>query len=695
MRKYLTSKTSDCFLGMVLTLLALQPSLSRAQDNVTLAIFQFRPESIEAMGYESDVMLAVRNEIGNRDALRLIPKRDMEDVLSRKDIDQSYSIVNAIQAGQLLSVRFVLIGTVRKEGAQIEAEMKLVDVNSGLEVGVWQTSYRSRNEIDKAAAKLVEEIVIVATQPMEETATGVKEEVPTPYIPAPQRVSVEPLSAVVAEAKHGRIELRWSPLEGRESLGYNIYRSGNREGPFQFLDTAEGINYTDSSALPNTPYFYRVGEVDMDGQEHRSEMIARGMMIGEVVQASQSVPIARVEKPADFGLNISNKESAAAPDRNEPTVNSSTPDYQLEPILDRTPSGSSDILDYQLEPVFEKEPLTSIVVEARSVELEVKWRTEALTGAREYRVYRATAPDGSYSPIGNATGYNFVDSTIEPGLAYYYRVGVLDESGVETRSELTARGQLPAAVGRADSGDQNVPEPIGSRNLAGEVTPAISLVATPQVTQNSDQVLSTADTNVGLPHPAELIAADQNLLRQAKLIWGPSTSGSGYRIYRRGPDSGWVQIAEIRGLVNTIYTDTHGLQDDSMYSYSYSILDGDAESSRSEPVEISTKAPLPAPTGLKAESGLLGQVRLQWEQVMDPDTKGYAVYRADCSEERNFDVVQIGETDGPMETSWVDLGVPPNTIETGSCYRYAVETLFAPGGVGPLTPAVRVHTQAR
>ena len=162
MRKFLICKSPVVYLGVLLVLLALRPLTGLAQDNVTLAIFQFRPESIEAMGYESDVMLAVRNEIGSRDAIRLIPKRAMEDVLAQKDIDQSYSITNAIQAGQLLSVRFVLIGTVRKHEALIEAEMKLVDVNAGVEVGAWHTSYRSRNEIDKATATLVEEIVVVA-----------------------------------------------------------------------------------------------------------------------------------------------------------------------------------------------------------------------------------------------------------------------------------------------------------------------------------------------------------------------------------------------------------------------------------------------------------------------------------------------------------------------------------------------------
>ena len=58
-----------------------------ARDYLTMAVFQFRPENIESMGFESDVMLAIRNEMENRSEIQLMPKRDMEDVLSRRGIN--------------------------------------------------------------------------------------------------------------------------------------------------------------------------------------------------------------------------------------------------------------------------------------------------------------------------------------------------------------------------------------------------------------------------------------------------------------------------------------------------------------------------------------------------------------------------------------------------------------------------------
>lgn len=671
MRKFLIGKVHLVSLGIVLVLLALRPSFSVAQDNVTLAVFQFRPESIEAMGYESDVMLAVRNEIGNRAAIRLIPKRAMEDVLAQKDIDQSYSIENAILAGEVLSVRFVLIGTVRKQAAQIEAEMKLVDVNSRMEIGEWHTSYRSRNEIDKAAATLVEQIVVAATQPA--TKPGPEPE-PAP-VPIPDPIVSEPLRAVVAEAIEGRIEVRWSALPGREPLGYNIYRSTSRDGPFEFLDTAEETSFSDLRPQSGVAYFYRIGEVDMDGMEHRSAMIARGMVTAAII-------------PTD-AINSNNGFNPIEPAW--PTPGSTGPEE-----VDEGP-------DYQLEPVMFEEPLESIVVEAGAAELTVRWQP-AKDSIGDVQIYRSRTPFGEYAAIGIAEGLSYVDSKVETGLAYYYKVGILDSSGIVLLSEMYARGQLSASAPQNNvtamaedaatttAPENNFKEPASELLDEGE-TSSGKLETEPESVQAGPLIELQVSDPAPSPLPSELIAAEQRLLRQAKLVWGPAAEGSGYRIYRRSAGLGWMKIAEVAGLMDTIYIDSNGLKDDSVYEYSFSIVDGDSESAKSNTVEVTTKAPLPAPVGLQAE-GLVGQVKLQWQAVDDADVQGYAIYRADCSMERNFDVVHIGQTANASQTSWVDLGVPPNTLAPGTCYRYAVETLFAPDGLGPLTPAVRAETKA-
>ncbi|MFT5484851.1 MAG: hypothetical protein ACI9GW_003519, partial [Halieaceae bacterium] len=141
-------------------LFSLQSAYVIAQETITLAIYQFRPENIAAMEVKSDVMLSIRNEIANQPEIRLLAKRDMEEILSKRGIDQAYSIASATRGGQELSVRFVLIGSVIKQGAQIDAEMKLINISSGGQVGSWNTSYQSKNEIRKTAAELSVEILV-------------------------------------------------------------------------------------------------------------------------------------------------------------------------------------------------------------------------------------------------------------------------------------------------------------------------------------------------------------------------------------------------------------------------------------------------------------------------------------------------------------------------------------------------------
>ena len=203
----------------------------RAEETLTLAIYQFRPENIAAMGFESDVMLAIRNEMSNRPRIDLLAKRDMEDILSRREIAQEFSVDAAVEGGRLLSVRYVLVGTVIKQGGQINASIKLVDVNLAREVENWDTAYRTRNEIDKAASNLVAEIVTA----MEE---GSSAELASPLAETIDSAVIA-LNSLRAKAKRSQIELSWSREDAVDVLGYNIYRSETPNGPFSFLDTTD------------------------------------------------------------------------------------------------------------------------------------------------------------------------------------------------------------------------------------------------------------------------------------------------------------------------------------------------------------------------------------------------------------------------------------------------------------------------
>ena len=71
------------------------------------------------------------------------------------------------------------------------------------------------------------------------------------------------------------------------------------------------------------------------------------------------------------------------------------------------------------------QPKASIELTAKG-QPKVTW--EAVEGAKEYKVYRATSADGSYSVMKTTTGTAYTNTNFEDGKTYYYKVRAICEN---------------------------------------------------------------------------------------------------------------------------------------------------------------------------------------------------------------------------------------------------------------------------
>jgi hypothetical protein len=71
----------------------------------------------------------------------------------------------------------------------------------------------------------------------------------------------------VAQTAHS-VSLTWNPGDGN-AVGYNVYRGTAQAGPFQEINSAldASTNYTDSTVVSGTTYYYVATEVNAQGQE--------------------------------------------------------------------------------------------------------------------------------------------------------------------------------------------------------------------------------------------------------------------------------------------------------------------------------------------------------------------------------------------------------------------------------------------
>lgn len=66
------------------------------------------------------------------------------------------------------------------------------------------------------------------------------------------------------------------------------------------------------------------------------------------------------------------------------------------------------------------------------LEVTVYWRANQENDIAYYKVYRNSAPTGTFSLIGSPTGTSFVDQNVTNGQTYYYAVAAVDDAGQES-----------------------------------------------------------------------------------------------------------------------------------------------------------------------------------------------------------------------------------------------------------------------
>jgi fibronectin type 3 domain-containing protein len=587
---------------LFLTALWMPGSALRAEETLTLAIYQFRPENIAAMGFESDVMLAIRNEMSNRSRIDLLAKRDMEDILSRREIAQEFSVAAAVEGGRLLSVRYVLVGTVIKQGGQINASIKLVDVNLAREVETWDTAYRTRNEIDKAASRLVAEIVAA----MDNASSA---ELASPLLEIVDSAVIA-LNSLSAEAKRSLIELRWSREGAVDVLGYNIYRSETPNGPFSFLDTTDGNSYQDSSAEAGITYYYQVGEVDIEGTEARGTRTAEATIQAAGGTAGISPPVIYGLKPLAGGVQLEFFRSMV--DGSDPVSRFRI--YRAD--------GDRDWQVIGQVPVAAKKPgQTSAKENLRHPYTDTKLRD----GERIYRyAVSAVAADGSESALSDSFEY-------APA-----RLGELEVAGQELLRSGSLRWRA-ANIGLGyriyrRSGEQ-------AWQRVGEIQGLMTTVFTDtnglrdgqeyeySYTVYDEQSESPRSfpvvvrTKPPLPAPAELTASS-GLATQVALNWDAVNDPDvkAYAIYRadfsEDMNVEMTRIAMVESSAGLAHTDrgaSHALRDGARYLYAVATVNkADGEGPLSPPVEARTK-PLPPPVDTASGSVEADRILISWE----------------------------------------------------------------------------------
>ena len=257
----------------------------------------------------------------------------------------------------------------------------------------------------------------------------------------------------------------------------------------------------------------------------------------------------------------------------------------------------------------------NLAVEIGNNQAVLTW--DAVSGATEYRVYRADSPGGALVRLTTVTDTTFIDSGVTNDTTYRYIVR--------------------------------------AANSLGESPDSTEISATPMA--------------IAPPAPANFTAAAGD--GQVALSWTISAGAEEYRIYRADtPNGALTRIATDVTISGFTYTDT-GLTNGTAYRYTVrafnSIGEGPESSEISATPAAAPTAPL-APANLTATAGDT-EVSLTWDGVAGAD--GYRVYRADTA---NGSLARIDEITTGNTTMYTDTG-----LTNGTAYRYTVRAFNSIG----------------
>ncbi len=234
-------------------------------------------------------------------------------------------------------------------------------------------------------------------------------------------------------ANTGKIKLTWAAVEG--AAKYRVYRATSKTGKYSIMKTVEGTSYINSTAKAGTRYYYYVVAIDANGNvSEKSNIVNRVCDLPRTtvtlsnVASSGKIKVAwtKVDGAAKYQVYRSTTKngtykvqktttSLSWTDTN--TTAGKTYYYKVKAVHSNT-NANSALTAYKSRMADLKRPTVSITTS--SGKPKVSWA--AVTGAKEYKIYRSTSKTGTYKAVKTTTAKSWKDTTAKKGKTYYYKV---------------------------------------------------------------------------------------------------------------------------------------------------------------------------------------------------------------------------------------------------------------------------------
>lgn len=642
----LIKKRIVCFFLVVLLMSTVGVSCAFSEQSA-LAIFNLKAASIDAMGYNNDMIYNLISALDKEGAITVMPMREMQEMLFKNGVSQSDDDARVLKVGKILGVRYIFFGSVekKKSDAVIHSIFKLMDLHSGKVVLNEKADIIGRDGIRNRMSILAKNIGSVIKKNTNSISLSGSLDSSSTSLDIPSAT----ISNISAKPSRKGIILSWSHDPSTKNItGYHIYRSENATGPFQFIGKETKTEFNDETVAKNKEYFYRIGLLLSSGKEIRSKRVARGTKSSKAMPFSpliikktgyaqrtviEFIP-SILNSQGKFTIkhyNVYKKEAAGewqlikTINKKKSTMNYNYTVEDTVGLKDNTSyfyavsSIAENLVESDLSAPVEIKTMASpelaLVKDNMLRRIDLSWKP--VEGANAYILYRKTGDEdwkkideiAFNKPCTYQDKKNNVDGTV-----YHYRLAAFD--GV------------------------------------GQTAPF-------------KEVQGTTRALIDFPQNFKALGG---LVKQVKLTWDSvkDEDVGGYTIYRKTADETFKKIVELTGYKTNNYLDKKsGLQkllDGTEYTYYITTFNlFNVEGKPSEKISAWTKYVPEKIRGISVK-GQNDSIVLRWEKNSEPDINHYTISR----KKGNMTWIKIKEV-GSEILEYIDRDLKP-----GLEYQYSI-----------------------
>ena len=232
----------------------------------------------------------------------------------------------------------------------------------------------------------------------------------------------------------GKPYIKWTAVAGASK--YEVYRSGSKDGTYTLLGTTTATNYTDNKANAGYIYYYKAKAVNANSikSDYSATVAATCHCARPVVKPDYLIStgkpyikwtaVAGASKYYVYRSGSSNGTykyvgTTTATNYTDNKANAGYTYYYKVKAVSKVSSGANSYYSVVIGATCHcARPSVKITTSNGSPKLT--WN--AVAGASQYEVYRATSKNGSYTKMFTTSNLSYTNTSAKAGTTYYYKV---------------------------------------------------------------------------------------------------------------------------------------------------------------------------------------------------------------------------------------------------------------------------------